>query len=147
MKQRTNRQKPEKQQTAEETAALFSGQMRKLVAVVLTAMAALLFLLVYFLLRDWSEACLTAAPLVLCAALCLLFRRPGFWCAWVVFLLAVLRMAELAGLTPLCAFLPDCYRHGMWFHVIAGWVEVLMIAGLLVWTVKRFGSWLHNRNR
>lgn len=133
-------QKKDEPQSEEKPTVHLAVEMRKLVGGVLLIMGGMLLALVCLITGDFPFALMMVLPLLGCGLLCLVLRSPGLWCAWFVWLLVVPFQHRFVRFSVLAALTPAYYQNGLWLDIIISLLELLLTAGLAVWTFIRLRS-------
>ena len=128
------------QPTGEEPALALSAPMRKLVGLGLLAIGLLLLPLILLMTASFPFALLMTLPLLACGVLFLGLKKPGLWCCWFLWLLVIFLQRPCTRFSLLAALRPVYYQSGLWFDIGVSALELLLAAGLVLWSVRRFRS-------
>lgn len=131
------REKPA-QPAEEEPALALSAPMRRLVGLGLLAIGLLLLPLILLMTASFPFALLMTLPLLVCGVLFLGLKKPGLWCCWFLWLLVIFLQRPCTRFSLLAAFRPVYYQSGFWFDIGVSVLELLLAAGLILWSVRRF---------
>ena len=127
-------------QEEEKPAPALNVQMRKLVGLALLVMGGILLPLILLMTASFPFALLMTLPLLVCGVLFLGLKKPGLWCGWFLWLLAIFLQRPCTRFSLLAALHPAYYQSGLWFDIGVSALELLLTAGLILWSVRRFRS-------
>ena len=132
------RKEPVQPKGEEETAPALSVPMRRIVGLGLLAMGLLLLPLILLMTGSFPFALLMVLPLLGCGVLVLSLRGPGLWCCWFLWTLAIFLQRPFTRFSLLAALRPVYYQSGLWFDILVSALALLLTAGLILWSVRRF---------
>lgn len=115
---------------------------RKVISIVLFVLAALMVLLLT-IIGSWSGlliGLMFTSPFLACGILCLVTRKhTGLWCAWTVYFLVEEYFRYASGISWTLTLMTPYFEPSMnTIRLAVAWVELLVLAALIVVTVIRF---------